>query len=129
MSVDPSDDCTFWYANEYYSSVSNGINGNWQTRIGSFRFPGCDPNGLVKKVSDNSLYSNIGAAYAAITGDDALDVQDITFYEDLTLSNGYYVTINGGYDSSFSPFSGLSAVHGSFTITAGTIVINGLSLQ
>ncbi len=41
MSVDPADDCTFWYTNEYYSSQANGNSGNWQTRIGSFRFPSC----------------------------------------------------------------------------------------
>lgn len=34
MSVDPVDDCTFWYTNEYYAV--NGM--NWQTRIGSFRY-------------------------------------------------------------------------------------------
>lgn len=39
MSVDPSDDCTFWYTNQYYSSQTNGDSGNWQTRIGSFKFP------------------------------------------------------------------------------------------
>src|SRR4029453_8719418 len=37
MSVDPVDDCTFWYTNEYYAA--NG--GNWQTRIGSFKYPSC----------------------------------------------------------------------------------------
>lgn len=37
MTVDPTDDCTFWYTNEYYT-VSGG---NWDTRIGSFRFPSC----------------------------------------------------------------------------------------
>jgi len=41
MSVDPVDNCTFWYVNEYYSSQSNGSVGNWQTRIGSFKFPSC----------------------------------------------------------------------------------------
>jgi hypothetical protein len=38
MSVDPSDDCTFWYANEYFASTSDR---GWRTRIGSFKFPGC----------------------------------------------------------------------------------------
>jgi len=38
MSVDPVDDCTFWYSNEYLPS--NG-SFNWHTRIGSFKFPGC----------------------------------------------------------------------------------------
>ncbi len=41
MSVDPADDCTFWYVNQYYGSQKNGSSGNWQTRIGSFRFPSC----------------------------------------------------------------------------------------
>jgi len=39
MSVDPSDDCTFWYTNQYYEGDSVQ---NWKTRIGAFRFEGCD---------------------------------------------------------------------------------------
>src|SRR2546426_5673376 len=38
MSVDPADDCTFWYANEYIPA--NG-SFNWRTRIASFKVPGC----------------------------------------------------------------------------------------
>src|SRR5439155_1430925 len=38
MSVDPSDDCTFWYTGEYLSA--NG-SFNWHTRIASFKFPSC----------------------------------------------------------------------------------------
>ncbi len=38
MTVDPVDDCTFWYTNEYYVSNSDT---NWQTRIGSFKYPDC----------------------------------------------------------------------------------------
>ena len=38
MAVDPSDDCTFWYVNEYIPA--NG-SFNWKTRIGSFKFPDC----------------------------------------------------------------------------------------
>ena len=38
MSIDPVDDCTFWYVNEYYQTTS-GV--GWQTRIGAFKFPGC----------------------------------------------------------------------------------------
>jgi hypothetical protein len=37
MSVDPVDDCTFWYTTEYYETTG----GNWQTRIGSFQYPSC----------------------------------------------------------------------------------------
>ncbi len=38
MSVDPTDDCTFWYTTEYL--ISNGTF-NWSTWIASFSFPGC----------------------------------------------------------------------------------------
>jgi hypothetical protein len=38
LTVDPVDDCTFWYTSEYYSTTSQF---NWRTRIGSFKFPGC----------------------------------------------------------------------------------------
>jgi hypothetical protein len=34
MTVDPTDDLTFWYTNQYYSLTGDG----WKTRIGSFRF-------------------------------------------------------------------------------------------
>jgi hypothetical protein len=40
LSVDPTDDCTYWYTNEYLTSDLVVI-GSWATRIGSFRFPGC----------------------------------------------------------------------------------------
>lgn len=40
MAVDPTDDCTFWYTQEYYSATSSS---GWKTRIGSFKFPGCPP--------------------------------------------------------------------------------------
>jgi hypothetical protein len=38
ITVDPVDDCTFWYTTEYYATTSQF---NWRTRIGSFSFPGC----------------------------------------------------------------------------------------
>lgn len=38
MSVDPSDDCTLWYTQEYYSA--SGLI-NWNTRISSFKFNSC----------------------------------------------------------------------------------------
>ena len=36
-SIDPSDDCTFWHANEYYA-LTSAANPDWRTRIASTRF-------------------------------------------------------------------------------------------
>jgi hypothetical protein len=38
MTVDPVDDCTFWYTNEYLAQIGTF---NWHTRIGTFRLAGC----------------------------------------------------------------------------------------
>jgi len=38
LSIDPTDDCTFWYTGEYL--MNSGIL-NWNTRIASFKFSSC----------------------------------------------------------------------------------------
>ena len=40
LTVDPVDDCTFWYTQEYLAEDTIVI-GTWRTRIVSFKFPGC----------------------------------------------------------------------------------------
>jgi Putative Ig domain len=50
MQVDPSNDCTFWYTNEYIPS--NG-SFNWNTRLASFQLPGCS-SGVGNTVTVNN---------------------------------------------------------------------------
>ncbi len=38
MSIDPTDDCTFWYAQQYYAATGSF---DFKTRIASFKFPSC----------------------------------------------------------------------------------------
>jgi hypothetical protein len=40
MSIDPTDDCTFWYVNEYWGTDTTGTV-IWKTKISSFALPGC----------------------------------------------------------------------------------------
>lgn len=58
MNVDPVDDCTFWYTNEY---MANGAN-QWSTRIARFSFEGCTQAGpeiTVSGVCPGELTVNI----------------------------------------------------------------------
>ena len=41
MTVDPVDDCTFWYVNEYFDTNQVGSAVNWKTRIANFKLPNC----------------------------------------------------------------------------------------
>jgi hypothetical protein len=41
LTVDPVDDCTFWYTQEYLGPQFLVFGSLWRTRIASFQFPGC----------------------------------------------------------------------------------------
>jgi len=40
LTIDPVDDCTFWFTSEYYPAGTTSF--NWRTRIGNFKFPTCN---------------------------------------------------------------------------------------
>ncbi len=68
MSIDPADDCTFWYAQEYYATVGSFA---WHTRIGNFVYPACTaaPRGALDvTVTDCSSGLPIPGATVTATG-------------------------------------------------------------
>ncbi len=68
MSVDPVDDCKFWYTQEYYATTSSA---GWSTRVGSFVFPSCTPapKGTIQGTITNCVSSApINLASVAATG-------------------------------------------------------------
>jgi subtilase family serine protease len=69
LVVDPVDDCTFWYTQEYYAVTSEA---GWQTRIGSFSLPNCQssaPSDLpaVSVAASTATASEAGPANGAFT--------------------------------------------------------------
>jgi hypothetical protein len=72
MTLDPIDQCTFYYTNEYLKT-NGGF--NWSTRIAAFKFPSC--------VSAANLYGTVtGTITSSETG---APISGVT----VTLSNGY----------------------------------------
>ncbi|NOZ79559.1 MAG: PQQ-binding-like beta-propeller repeat protein [Acidobacteria bacterium] len=62
MSIDPSDDCTFWYTQEYYTATGDF---QWHTRIASFKYSDCavctDPGQpVITSITDNSACAQDG---------------------------------------------------------------------
>ncbi len=58
MSVDPVNDCTFWYTQEYYETTSSF---NFKTRICSFTSPDCAVDGIFDdgfESGDTTAWSN-----------------------------------------------------------------------
>src|SRR6185369_12191042 len=55
LTLDPTDDCTFWYTQEYYNATSSV---GWNTRIGSFMFPSC-----TRTISGNAGIGGVTLSY------------------------------------------------------------------
>lgn len=89
MTIDPVDDCTFWYTNEYIPTTGEF---NWRTRVGSFRFPNCigPAAKLVFTVEPNSSYSS----NAPITVD--VSVEDVNGNVVTTDTSTVSLTLSGG---------------------------------
>jgi hypothetical protein len=78
MSVDPSDDCTFWYANEYFATTSDT---GWRTRIGHFEFPSCEtPPPPAPTISGFTPPSGPVGTSVTITGTDLSGASAVTFH-------------------------------------------------
>jgi hypothetical protein len=63
LTVDPNDDCTFWYTNEYLppNGTTDLLPVKWHTRVGSFKFPQCvsTPPPLVS-ISSRKVHGSAG---------------------------------------------------------------------
>jgi hypothetical protein len=63
LSVDPVEECTFWYTQEYYATTSDR---GWQTKIGSFRLPGCIHDLAVVTITAKATLKGAGQVGVAV---------------------------------------------------------------
>ena len=79
MTVDPIDDCTFYYTNEYYAKTGEGA--KWKTRIGYFKFAGCTP-------PDKATAHFVASGRGAPLSNTLVSIDDIPY--GATLPDGTY---------------------------------------
>ncbi len=89
LAVDPTDDCTFWYTNEYYFTTTTIA---WQTRIGSFRFPSCtgSPTGHLVGTVTNAANSTPVANATVRAGANTTTTNSSGVYHFFNLPVGSY---------------------------------------
>ncbi|HEY6874311.1 MAG TPA: carboxypeptidase regulatory-like domain-containing protein [Geobacteraceae bacterium] len=114
LTIDPMDDCTFWYTNEYLPSSGTY---NWYTRIASFRFSSCP---AATSYTILGTVMNNGAPLSGVTmtlggaGSGTATTDPYGNYGFAGLANGTYTVTPGatGYSSA------------SVTITDGNVIQN-----
>jgi len=125
MNVDPSDDATFWYTNEYLTDSGQG----WRTRIGTFKIESViyvEPDGSCG--GKTPCYETIQEAMDAGNSGTIIRIAEGIYNEDLILDTSKAITLQGGWDSAFTVRSSSSTV-GSITVSNGTIISDGLVVQ
>ncbi len=117
MTVDPVDDCTFWYTSEHLQA--NGT-WNWNTWIASFSFSACSGGGgpstgtLSGTVSDSSALAGIAGATVSISGGPSTTTDAGGNYSFTIAGGTYSVTAStAGYDP--STVNGVVVSNGSTT--------------
>lgn len=135
MTVDPVDDCTFWFTTEYLKSTGSF---NWSTRIGSFKFPSC--GGVVTPDFSVSVAPSSLSVARGATGNTTTTVASLNgFASATTLSvsglptgvtaafsaNPVTPPANGSVNSTLAFTASATATTGTFTIpvtgTAGAL--------
>jgi uncharacterized repeat protein (TIGR01451 family) len=91
-TLDPLDDCTFWYAGTYLPA--NAINQAvyWATKIGSFRFPSCMADLSVTKTRSPSgnIEAGTNATYTVtVENNGPADAGNITLADTLAAGTGF----------------------------------------
>ncbi len=123
LSVDPVDDCTFWYTNEYRNSTFNGTGSSnafrWTTRFGSFRFSECDP---APRAALEVQVSVCGTG-APISGATVAAVHGFLRHTDATGAADFDLMPAGTYDVIASAFGYSTATQ------AGVVLANGSTTQ
>jgi Proprotein convertase P-domain/Carboxypeptidase regulatory-like domain len=126
-TVDPVDDCTFWFVGMYRPS------GGWQTRIADFKFPACG-GGTVTYTVSGSVTTSGGAGIGGVTvnsGSGSAVTSSTGAYTITGLADGSYTLTPSLSGFTFSPatrsvtVSGANVTGQNFTGTAVTYSVSG----
>ncbi|MGH7749838.1 MAG: carboxypeptidase regulatory-like domain-containing protein, partial [Candidatus Dormibacteria bacterium] len=120
MAIDPTDDCTFWYSQEFYATTGSFA---WSTHIAAFKFPSCTvgPTGTLSgQVTDAGTGNPIVGATITLTPNQITTVTDS--------SGNYTLTVPvGAYTATASDFGYLSQSD-SETISNGVTTTQNFAL-
>jgi hypothetical protein len=121
-SVDPSDECTFWHTNQYYSASGTSP---WRTRIGAFKVdPNCtaQPKGTITgRITDCQTGNPV--SNAVITTPEG-------FFRQTDANGNYSIIVSPGtYSVSVSKSGVATTCGGSVTVGASASVTLNCCLQ
>ena len=83
----------------------------------------------VRIKGSSSLFTKIGAGYAAALSGEKLQLHGLDFDESPVLDNGTTVVLQGGFGCDYTQNPMLSTINGSLTIGGGTVTIDRIEIR
>jgi hypothetical protein len=125
MTIDPVDDCTFWFTSEYYPSGVSQF--NWRTRIGAFSFPTCGggsptTGSISGHVTDATTSAAISGATVSVSGGPSTTTDASGAYTISSLAPA-------SYDVTASKSGYFSSTNGGVAVTAGNTTTSNFALS
>ncbi|WP_170113288.1 proprotein convertase P-domain-containing protein [Ahniella affigens] len=105
MSIDPVDDCTFYYHTETRLAAANASSGAWSTQVGAFKFPTCTSN-----LTRGTLTVNVTACSGGAPVPNAI----------VNAGNGYVAGTNASGQAILTMVTGNYTVVGNITNAGST---------
>jgi fibronectin type 3 domain-containing protein len=105
MSIDPVDDCTFWYTTEF---LQNDGTFNWRTWITSFKFPSCGSGSVTPPDAPKGLTATPGTAQIGLSWTASSGAATYNVLRSTTSGSGYSVIASNVTATSYTDL-GLAA--------------------
>lgn len=77
----------------------------------------------------SKVYGSLGAAYSAAIDGNTIEAKNIIFTNNFICNRPIKVTLQGGYDDSFSTHNDFTYVDGTFTISTGSIILDRIVIK
>ena len=119
MTIDPGDDCTFFYTTEYLKA--NGAF-NWSTRIASFKFPSCSgASPVLTTITVSPGSASVQTGKTQLFSATAYD----QYGSPISPQPAFSWLVSGGGVIDSSGLFTASTIGGPFTVTASSGGVNG----
>ena len=111
MTVDPVDDCTFWYVNEYLPTNETGPPPNRNTRIANFKIPTCgshiSPINFVQvAVPPSSNQSKVTVTYPLAQTQGNMNIVAVGWHDAVSTVKSVTDTLGNSYHLAIGPTTG-----------------------
>jgi fibronectin type 3 domain-containing protein len=112
MTIDPVNDCTFWYTQEYLKTTGSF---NWNTHINSFSFPSCTSGS--PPPAPTGLTASAGSGIVNLSWNASTGATSYKVYRSTTSGSGY-ANIGSSTTTSFSDTTVINGTTYYYVVTA-----------